>query len=100
LTVNPAEFVVVRDPSGCGKTTLLLVILGVLKPDEGHILINGEAIGGLLLDERNIGYMPQDYWLFLHLNTYESVVFGLRVRKHPKVRIRERVSELIRTVNL
>ncbi len=79
---------------------MLLVILGVLKPDEEHILINGKAIGGLPLDERNIGYMPQDFWLFPHLNTYESVAFGLRVRKHPKARIRERVSELICTVNL
>jgi len=100
LTINPAEFMVVMGPSGCGKTTLLLVILGALTLDEGHIWINGKDIDELPLDERNIGYVPQDFGLFPHLNVYENVAFGLRVRKYPEVKVRERVNELLHTVDL
>ncbi len=100
LTVNPAEFMVVMGPSGCGKTTLLLVILGALTPDEGRIWIDGKGIDRLPLDERNIGYVPQDFGLFPHLNVYENIAFGLRVRKHPEEKTRERVRELLLTVDL
>jgi len=100
LTVNPAEFMVVMGPSGCGKTTLLLVILGALTPDEGHIRINGKDIDQLPLDERNIGYVPQDFGLFPHLNVYENTAFGLKVRKYTEAKIREKVDKLLRTVDL
>jgi len=100
LTVNPAEFVVVMGPSGCGKTTLLLVILGALMPDEGHIRIDGKDISRLPLDERNIGYVPQEFGLFPHLNVFENTAFGLRVRKYPEATIRERAINLLRTVDL
>jgi len=100
LTVNPAEFMVVMGPSGCGKTTLLLVILGALAPDEGHIWIDGKDISPLPLDERNIGYVPQDFGLFPHLNVYGNIAFGLRVRDYHEPKIRERVKELLHTVNL
>jgi len=100
LTVDPAEFMVVMGPSGCGKTTLLLVILGALTPDEGHVCIDGKDVDELPLDERNIGYVPQDFGLFPHLNVYENISFGLRVRRHPEEKIRERVNELLLTVDL
>jgi len=99
LTINPAELIVVMGPSGCGKTTLLLVILGALTPDEGHIRI-GEEIDQIPVEERNIGYVPQDFGLFPHLIVYENIAFGLKVRKYPEVKIRERVNELMNTVNL
>ena len=95
-----AYSIVFKSPSGCGKTTLLLVILGALTPDEGHIRMDGEDVGQLPLDERNIGYVPQDFGLFPHLNVYENIAFGLRVRKYPELKIRERVNELLRTVDL
>jgi len=100
LTINPAEFMVVMGPSGCGKTTLLLVILGALTLDEGHIWINGKDIDGLPLDERNIGYVPQDFGLFPHLNVYENIAFGLRVKRYSETIIRERINELLHTVDL
>jgi len=100
LTVNPAEFMAVMGPSGCGKTTLLLAILGVLKPDEGHIWIDGKDIDELPLDERNIGYVPQDFGLFPHLDVYENIAFGLRVRKHAEAKIRDKVRELLLIVDL
>ncbi len=100
LTVNPGEFMVVMGPSGCGKTTLLLVVLGALKIDEGHILIDGETIDELPINERNIGYVPQDFGLFPHLGAYENIAFGLRVKKHSEESIRKRIDELLLTVNL
>jgi ABC-type Fe3+/spermidine/putrescine transport system ATPase subunit len=100
LTVNPGEFMMVMGPSGCGKTTLLLAILGALKIDEGHIWINGEDIDVLPLEERNIGYVPQDFGLFPHLNVHENIAFGLRVRKHSEEKILERINELLITVDL
>jgi len=100
LTVKPAEFMVVMGSSGCGKTTLLLVILGALTPDEGHIWIDGKDIDGLPLDERNIGYVPQDFGLFPHLSVYENIGFGLKVRKRPEAEVHEEVKELLRVVDL
>jgi len=100
LTVSPGEFMVVMGPSGCGKTTLLLVVLGALTADEGHIWIDGETIDELPLEERNIGYVPQDFGLFPHLSTYENIAFGLRVRRHSEEKIRKRIDELLLTVNL
>ncbi len=100
LTVSPAEFMVVMGPSGCGKTTLLLVILGALTPDEGHIWIDGKDIDRLPLDERNIGYVPQDFGLFPHLSVYENIGFGLKVRKRPEAEVHEEVKELLRVVDL
>ena len=100
LTVSPGEFMVVMGPSGCGKTTLLLVVLGALTADEGHIWIDGEDVDELPLEERNIGYVPQDFGLFPHLSTYENIAFGLRVRRHSEEKIRKRIDELLLTVNL
>jgi len=100
LTINPAELMGVMGPSGCGKTTLLLVILGALTPDEGHIRIGEEDIDQIPVEERNIGYVPQDFGLFPHLKVYENIAFGLKIRRYLEVKIRERVNDLIHTVNL
>lgn len=100
LTVNPAEFMVVMGPSGCGKTTLLLVTLGALKADQGHIWMGEKDVSQLPIEERNIGYVPQDFGLFPHLNVYENIAFGLRVRKHPEDKIRERTNDIILSMGL
>ena len=100
LTVDAAEFMVVMGPSGCGKTTLLPVILGALTPDDGRIWIDGKEVNQLPLEERNIGYVPQDFGLFPHLDVYENVAFGIRVRGYLEVRIRERVTELLEIMDL
>ncbi|MEM2897552.1 MAG: ABC transporter ATP-binding protein [Candidatus Bathyarchaeia archaeon] len=100
LAINPGELMVIMGPSGCGKTTLLLVILGALKPDEGHVWINGNNVDKLPLEERNIGYLPQDFGLFPHLTVYDNIAFGLRVRKYSKETTQKRVDELLLTVDL
>ncbi|MEM2110473.1 MAG: ABC transporter ATP-binding protein [Candidatus Bathyarchaeia archaeon] len=100
FSINPGELMVIMGPSGCGKTTLLLVILGALKPDEGHVWINGNNVDKLPLEERNIGYLPQDFGLFPHLTVYDNIAFGLRVRKYSKETTQKRVNELLLTVDL
>ncbi len=100
LTIGPGEFMVVMGPSGCGKTTLPLVVLGALTADEGHIWIDGETIDEIPLDERNIGYVPQDFMLFPHLDAFENIAFGLRVRKYSEEAIHRRIDELLFTVDL
>lgn len=100
LSVKQGEFMVIMGPSGCGKTTLLLVTLGALKPDKGSIWMGGREITNLSIEERNIGYVPQDFGLFPHLNVYENIAFGLRVKGIPKEEIDEKVKNLLRMVDL
>ncbi|MEM1514786.1 MAG: ABC transporter ATP-binding protein [Candidatus Bathyarchaeia archaeon] len=100
LFVNPGELMVIMGPSGCGKTTLLLIILGVLRQDEGLILVDGKDITYTPIEERNIGYVPQDFGLFPHLNVYENIAFGLRVRNYLKSEIGRKVKNLLEMVGL
>lgn len=80
LSVGLGETLVLMGPSGSGKTTLLLTILGIIQPGKGRILLNDRDITHLLIERRNIGYLPQDYGLFTHLKVLDNVAFGLRVR--------------------
>jgi ABC-type sugar transport system ATPase subunit len=100
LLVEQGELMVIMGPSGCGKTTLLLVILGALRPDEGQIWIGDREITNLRVEERNIGYVPQDFGLFPHLSVYENIAFGLKIRGYSKLEIDSKVRNLLRIVNL
>nr|MDO8117429.1 ATP-binding cassette domain-containing protein [Candidatus Sigynarchaeota archaeon] len=81
FTTNPGEVLVIMEPSGCGKTTLLRCILGSLDPDEGRVMINGEDMTSKPVEARNIGYVPQDFGLFPHLTVFDNVAFGLKIKK-------------------
>jgi len=100
LDVRSGEFLVVMGPSGCGKTTLLLILLGVLNPDAGHIFLDGKVIDDLSVEERNFGYVPQDFGLFPHMTAHDNIAFGLRVRNLPKGDVERRVGELLSLVEL
>jgi ABC-type Fe3+/spermidine/putrescine transport system ATPase subunit len=100
LTVRPHELLVVMGPSGCGKTTLLLTVLGVMKQDSGHMYIDGRDIDGLRINERNIGYAPQDFGLFPHLSTYDNVAFGLRAKGFDRSSVERLVREKLSLVGL
>lgn len=92
LEVAPKETLVLMGISGSGKTTLLLTILGIHTLAEGKIILSGQDITNTPIEERNIGYLPQDYGLFPHLNVIDNVDYGLRVRGLPKSQ-REAVAE-------
>jgi len=100
LSVNPQETMVVMGPSGCGKTTLLLMILGAIKADQGEITINNRVVNNLPIEEREIGYVPQDFGLFPHLTVSENIGFGLRVRTYPEAEKNRIIHALLETVDL
>lgn len=80
LEVKEKETLVLMGTSGSGKTTLLLTILGIIKPHKGKMILNDKIINDTPIEERNIGYLPQDYGLFPHLNVFDNIAYGLRVR--------------------
>lgn len=86
--------------SGCGKTTMLKMIAGLVKPDEGTILLNGQNVTQQKPELRNIVYLYQEDLLFPHLNTFENIAFGLRLKKIPKGEIQEKVNKMIHSLEL
>ena len=78
LTVEDGEFIAVVGTSGCGKTTLLNLILGITEADSGKIWFNGEDITNLAMEKRGFNIVFQDYALFPNLNVYKNIVYGLK----------------------
>ena len=100
LDIYDKEFVTLLGPSGCGKTTTLRIIGGFLQPDSGNVIFDGKNINNLPPYKRNINTVFQRYALFPHLNVYDNIAFGLRVKKLQENEIRTRVEEMLRLVNL
>ncbi|MBI3633940.1 MAG: ABC transporter ATP-binding protein, partial [Candidatus Vogelbacteria bacterium] len=100
LSVKEKETLVLMGISGSGKTTLLLTILGIISPEKGNIILNGRDIGSLPIEERNIGYLPQDYGLFPHLNIADNISYGLRVRGASMAEQERKVKEMLSLVSL
>jgi sulfate transport system ATP-binding protein len=99
--VCPAgALVALLGPSGSGKTTLLRVIAGLEVPDSGMVLFRDDDISRQSARDRNVGFVFQHYALFRHMTVFENVAFGLRVRKWPEQKIKERVTELLHLVRL
>ena len=98
--VKKDEFLTILGPSGCGKTTILRLIGGFEEPDEGQILFNGEDITNKEAYERQINTVFQKYALFPHMNVFDNIAFGLKIKKMDKKVIKEKVSEVLKLVNL
>ncbi|WP_027094616.1 ABC transporter ATP-binding protein [Cohnella thermotolerans] len=98
--IEPGKFYTLLGPSGCGKTTILRLIAGFIQPSKGDIYLNGQRINGVPANKRQVNTVFQDYALFPHLNVYENVAFGLRVKKLKQAVIDEKVKEALRFVNL
>lgn len=94
------RFYTLLGPSGCGKTTILRLIAGFTEPSAGDIYLNGKRINRVPANERQVNTVFQDYALFPHLNVFENVAFGLRVKKNKPAEIEEKVKEALRFVNL
>lgn len=82
LEIKDKEFVTFLGPSGCGKTTTLRIIGGFLDPDSGDVMFDGQRINGVPPYKRNINTVFQRYALFPHLNVYDNIAFGLRIKKN------------------
>ena len=100
LDIHDKEFVTLLGPSGCGKTTTLRVIGGFLEPKSGSVFFNGKDITRLPPYKRQVNTVFQKYALFPHLNVYENVAFGLRLRKVEEKELKARVLDMLELVGL
>ena len=81
LDIQQGEFLTLLGPSGCGKTTLLRCIAGLERIDSGDMLLNGVSIKELEPNKRNVNTVFQNYALFPHLNVYDNIAYGPRVKR-------------------
>ena len=100
LDIFDKEFVTLLGPSGCGKTTLLRIISGFEYPDSGEVVFDGAVINDIPPHKRNVNTVFQRYALFPHLNVFDNIAFGLRLKKIPDSEIKTRVKEMLALVNL
>ncbi|MBU4347063.1 ATP-binding cassette domain-containing protein [Patescibacteria group bacterium] len=87
-------------PSGCGKTTLLRIIAGLIKPTCGKILFDNKNVTDVLPEERNIGFVFQDFAVFPHLDVWHNVSYGPTVKGWPKEKIKKTTLENLKLVGL
>ena len=100
LEVRRGEFVAIMGPSGCGKTTLLRIIAGLERADEGTLLLRGTDIGDVPVHKRSTRLIWQDYSLFPFLNVRKNIEFGLTLRRHDKKAVRRKVEAVAELVHL
>ena len=100
LTIDRHTFVTLLGPSGCGKTTTLRLIGGFEKPDEGRVFYEDTDITDLPPYKRKLNTVFQKYALFPHMDVYENIAFGLRLKKLSKSVIDDKVKRMLKLVNL
>ncbi len=100
LDIYENEFVTLLGPSGCGKTTLLRILGGFLSPTKGSVIFEDEDITNKPPYEREVNTVFQKYALFPHMNVFENIAFGLRLKKEPEDIIFQKVTRLLKLVNL
>ena len=100
LAVSPGEFHVLLGPSGGGKTTMVSIIAGLTKPDSGSVLINDHNVSRLPSGKRKIGMVFQDCALFPHLDVFDNIAYGLRVRKQGEANIRQKLKHYLEKTGL
>ena len=100
LNIRKNEFLTLLGPSGCGKTTTLKILAGFENSDIGKVLFNGEDISALPPYKRQLNTVFQKYALFPHMNVYENIAFGLKIKKVSKNEIDKKVSEMLKLVAL
>jgi putative spermidine/putrescine transport system ATP-binding protein len=100
LHVQEGEFFSLLGPSGCGKTTTLRMVAGFVPPTAGRILLGGEDVTWQPPERRNIGIVFQNYAIFPHMNVFENIAFGLRLRRMPAAAMRSKVFDALEQVGL
>lgn len=98
--IERGKFYTLLGPSGCGKTTILRLIAGFTEATQGEIYFNGNVINNVPANKRQVNTVFQDYALFPHLNVFENVAFGLRIKKTKKDEVAKKVHEALAFVNL
>lgn len=100
IEIKDGELFTFLGPSGCGKTTLLRILAGFEKPDSGAIEINKEDITNFIPEKRNISMVFQNYALFPHMNVFENVSYGLKIRGIKEKILKEKTEYCLKIVNL
>src|SRR5512136_2331910 len=100
LEIRDGELFTLLGPSGCGKTTLLRLIGGFYKPDHGDIHFDGKSVTPIPPYGRNIGMVFQNYALWPHMTIVDNITYGLKLKKIPGPEISEKVSRVLKLVNL
>lgn len=100
LSVKKGEFVTILGPSGCGKTTLLRLIAGFLPATSGEIRIAGKEVTGVPPYKRSVNTVFQKYALFPHLNVYDNIAFGLKLKKMSRPDIDKKVARVLKMVSM
>src|SRR3954453_5347066 len=100
FSVNEGELMALLGPSGGGKTTVLRMIAGLEMPTSGDVFIRGQRVNDLSVQQRNIGFVFQNYALFKNMNVSKNIAFGLKVKKWKQADIQERIAELLKLFGL
>ena len=100
LNIEKGQFVTLLGPSGCGKTTTLRLIAGFEFPTSGHITLDGQRLDDVPPNRRDMAMVFQSYAIFPHLNVFENIAYGLRIKKLSSTEIRRRVNEVMKLTQL
>jgi len=100
LEIKDKHFVSFLGPSGCGKTTTLRMIAGLLAPSSGKIFFDGKDVTEMTPQDRKVGLVFQDYAVFPHMNAYNNIAWGLKIRRVPKQEIKKKVTEVAELLNV
>ena len=100
LSVKENTFVTLLGPSGCGKTTTLRIIGGFETADKGQVIFDGQDIGKIPPNKRQLNTVFQKYALFPHMNIAENIAFGLKIKNKPKAYIDDKIKYALKLVNL
>ena len=98
--IEQGKFYTLLGPSGCGKTTILRIIAGFTEATEGDIYFEGKRLNDLPANKRQVNTVFQDYALFPHMNVFDNVAFGLKIKKMSKSDIEKKVKDALRMVQL
>ena len=100
LNIKKNEFLTLLGPSGCGKTTTLKIIAGFEHADSGQLMFKNEDISNVPPYKRQVNTVFQKYALFPHMNIFENIAFGLKLKKLPKDEIKAKVERMLELVAL
>ena len=100
LEIEKGKFYTLLGPSGCGKSTILKLIGGFLSPTSGDVLLDEKVVNELPANKRQVNTVFQDYALFPHMNVFENVAFGLKIKNEKKEIIKKKVKKALKQVNL
>src|SRR5437870_10104964 len=100
FTVREGELMALLGPSGGGKTTVLRMIAGLEMPTTGDVLIRGQRVNDVSVQQRNIGFVFQNYALFKNMSVFKNIAFGLKIKKWKRADVKARVAELLNLFGL